>query len=229
MLSLYVDSNQPVSLYRCWQIDRRPCEHILWDLLRVKWGLAGFGNPMICSYFNCDCQKASFIFPCLGTMAAVFKHKRKFKWWIKLGHGRISVTSLFKDMQQCVFRHTFSVFWLVNLGGPGTKESLCLSSWGPKQQMLHIIVLVHFNAQTNNTQCSSSNSQDPFGVAVGGTLGHCMCTGLAVIGGRMIAQKISVRTGETLFTFCFINNNKCNIFIYTSIEGKKNPSNLVIC
>lgn len=41
-------------------------------------------------------------------------------------------------------------------------------------------------------------SQDPFGVAVGGTLGHCLCTGLAVIGGRMVAQKISVRTGELL-------------------------------
>ncbi|ELK03678.1 Transmembrane protein 165 [Pteropus alecto] len=36
--------------------------------------------------------------------------------------------------------------------------------------------------------------QDPYGVAVGGTVGHCLCTGLAVIGGRMIAQKISVRT-----------------------------------
>ena len=29
---------------------------------------------------------------------------------------------------------------------------------------------------------------------VGGVLGHSICTGLAVIGGRMIAQKISVRT-----------------------------------
>jgi len=38
--------------------------------------------------------------------------------------------------------------------------------------------------------------QDPYGVAVGGTVGHCLCTGLAVIGGRMIAQKISVRTGK---------------------------------
>jgi len=34
---------------------------------------------------------------------------------------------------------------------------------------------------------------------VGGTFGHCLCTGLAVIGGRMIAQKISVRTGEMFF------------------------------
>lgn len=29
---------------------------------------------------------------------------------------------------------------------------------------------------------------------VGGIIGHAICTGLAVIGGRMIAQRISVRT-----------------------------------
>ena len=29
----------------------------------------------------------------------------------------------------------------------------------------------------------------------GGTLGHALCTGLAVVGGRFIAQMISVRTG----------------------------------
>ena len=37
--------------------------------------------------------------------------------------------------------------------------------------------------------------QDVVGVTIGGTLGHCLCTGLAVLGGRMIAQRISVRTG----------------------------------
>lgn len=58
------------------------------------------------------------------------------------------------------------------------------------------------------------NSQDPFGVAVGGTLGHCLCTGLAVIGGRMIAQKISVRTGKLsmflymCFILCFDDNTR---------------------
>ena len=30
---------------------------------------------------------------------------------------------------------------------------------------------------------------------LGGVLGHSLCTGLAVLGGRMIAQKISVKTG----------------------------------
>uniref|UniRef100_A0A8D1MN19 GDT1 family protein n=2 Tax=Sus scrofa TaxID=9823 RepID=A0A8D1MN19_PIG len=39
-----------------------------------------------------------------------------------------------------------------------------------------------------------ARAEDPYGVAVGGAVGHCLCTGLAVIGGRMVAQKISVRT-----------------------------------
>jgi len=32
------------------------------------------------------------------------------------------------------------------------------------------------------------------GVIIGGTLGHAICTGIAVLGGRIVAQKISVRT-----------------------------------
>ena len=33
-------------------------------------------------------------------------------------------------------------------------------------------------------------------MTLGGTLGHALCTGLAVIGGRLIAQRISVKTGK---------------------------------
>ena len=33
---------------------------------------------------------------------------------------------------------------------------------------------------------------------LGATIGHALCTGFAVIGGRMIAQKISVRTGQSV-------------------------------
>ena len=40
-------------------------------------------------------------------------------------------------------------------------------------------------------------------VIIGGTLGHGLCTGLAVVGGRLIAQKISVRTGKLPFDFLF--------------------------
>ena len=38
--------------------------------------------------------------------------------------------------------------------------------------------------------------QDVFGVILGGLAGHALCTGLAVIGGRFIAQRISIRTGQ---------------------------------
>ncbi|XP_069555341.1 putative divalent cation/proton antiporter TMEM165 [Brachyistius frenatus] len=54
-----------------------------------------------------------------------------------------------------------------------------LAEWGDRSQLTTIILAAR---------------EDPFGVAVGGTIGHCLCTGLAVVGGRMIAQKISVRT-----------------------------------
>ncbi len=40
---------------------------------------------------------------------------------------------------------------------------------------------------------------------MGGILGHSLCTGLAVVGGRIIAQKISVKTGK-----CFIYTNLKN-------------------
>ena len=40
--------------------------------------------------------------------------------------------------------------------------------------------------------------QNVAGVTIGGTLGHSLCTGLAVIGGRLIAQRISVRTGKSI-------------------------------
>uniref|UniRef100_A0A8B9YJP3 GDT1 family protein n=1 Tax=Bos mutus grunniens TaxID=30521 RepID=A0A8B9YJP3_BOSMU len=61
------------------------------------------------------------------------------------------------------------------LNGPGDVET----EWGDRSQLTTIVLAAR---------------EDPYGVAVGGTVGHCLCTGLAVIGGRMIAQKISVRT-----------------------------------
>ncbi|KAM5194178.1 putative divalent cation/proton antiporter TMEM165 [Mantella aurantiaca] len=68
-----------------------------------------------------------------------------------------------------------------------------LAEWGDRSQLTTIVLAAREN---------------PFGVAVGGTIGHCLCTGLAVIGGRMIAQKISVRTvtiigGVVFLAFAF--------------------------
>lgn len=54
-----------------------------------------------------------------------------------------------------------------------------VAEWGDRSQLTTIIL---------------GAREDVTGVIVGGILGHSLCTGLAVIGGRMIAQRISVRT-----------------------------------
>ncbi|XP_050299210.1 transmembrane protein 165 [Anthonomus grandis grandis] len=54
-----------------------------------------------------------------------------------------------------------------------------LAEWGDRSQLTTILLGARENV---------------YGVILGGILGHSMCTGVAVLGGRMIAQKISVRT-----------------------------------
>lgn len=54
-----------------------------------------------------------------------------------------------------------------------------LAEWGDRSQISTIILAAR---------------DDVIGVIIGGTLGHALCTGLAVVGGRFVAQKISMRT-----------------------------------
>lgn len=54
-----------------------------------------------------------------------------------------------------------------------------VAEWGDRSQLTTIILGARENVP---------------GVIIGGVLGHSICTGLAVIGGRMIAQRISVKT-----------------------------------
>merc|ERR1712086_398455 len=53
-------------------------------------------------------------------------------------------------------------------------------------------------------------TKDPYGVTVGGLLGHSLCTAMAVIGGRMLATRISERTmlllgGVVFLIFCVLD------------------------
>ncbi|XP_060577862.1 transmembrane protein 165-like [Ruditapes philippinarum] len=54
-----------------------------------------------------------------------------------------------------------------------------LAEWGDRSQIATIILAAR---------------EDVVGVIIGGCLGHALCTGLAVLGGRIVAQKISART-----------------------------------
>nr|XP_056711858.1 transmembrane protein 165 [Euleptes europaea] len=90
------------------------------------------------------------------------------------------------------------------LNGPGDVETGAGPS-SPQKKWLHFIspifvqaftltFLAEWGDRSQLTTIVLAAREDPYGVAVGGTFGHSLCTGLAVIGGRMIAQKISVRT-----------------------------------
>lgn len=59
-----------------------------------------------------------------------------------------------------------------------------LAEWGDRSQITTIIL---------------GAREDVYGVILGGILGHAICTGIAVIGGRLLAQRISVRTGWFFF------------------------------
>ncbi|CAK9821657.1 Transmembrane protein 165 [Anthophora retusa] len=64
-----------------------------------------------------------------------------------------------------------------------------LAEWGDRSQLTTIILAAR---------------EDVYGVIIGGILGHSFCTGMAVLGGRMIAQKISVRTVTILGGIVFL-------------------------
>ena len=55
------------------------------------------------------------------------------------------------------------------------------------------------------TTIAIAADNEPFGVFFGGVFGHAFCTGLAVMGGKLLSDKISERTitfvGGILFLF----------------------------
>jgi len=64
-----------------------------------------------------------------------------------------------------------------------------LAEWGDRSQIATIAL---------------ASVKNPFGVVLGGLLGHAFCTGVAVIGGRMLAAKISERTVAWIGGFSFL-------------------------
>ncbi|TFJ83262.1 hypothetical protein NSK_005424 [Nannochloropsis salina CCMP1776] len=74
-------------------------------------------------------------------------------------------------------------------------------------QALTLTFLAEWGDRSQIATIALAAAKDPYGVTAGGILGHSLCTGLAVLGGRMLAARISEKTvastGGVLFlVFC---------------------------
>jgi putative Ca2+/H+ antiporter (TMEM165/GDT1 family) len=61
-------------------------------------------------------------------------------------------------------------------------------------QSLSLTFLAEWGDRSQIATIALAAAKNPYGVTVGGCLGHCMCTGVAVMGGRMLAARISEKT-----------------------------------
>lgn len=72
----------------------------------------------------------------------------------------------------------------VSLAFIETFTMIFIAEWGDRSQISTLVLAARENV---------------YAVTIGALLGHFLCTGLAVLGGRFIAQMISVKTGKFLF------------------------------
>lgn len=75
-----------------------------------------------------------------------------------------------------------------------------LAEWGDRSQIATIAL---------------SAAKNPFGVTLGGCIGHTLCTGLAVLGGRMLAARISEKTVAIGGGFIFLGFGIHSVFFET--------------
>ena len=64
-----------------------------------------------------------------------------------------------------------------------------LAEWGDRSQLATIVLAARENLSA---------------IIIAGLIGHTLCTGLAVLGGRFVATKISVRYQQLSHCFTFL-------------------------
>ncbi|KAE9592282.1 putative Gdt1 family protein [Lupinus albus] len=99
------------------------------------------------------------------------------------GQGKTAVRRFFSRFCTPIFLESFILTFL--------------AEWGDRSQIATIALATHKNA---------------LGVAVGATIGHTICTSLAVIGGSMLASKISQRTVATVGGLLFLGFSLSSYF-----------------
>lgn len=74
------------------------------------------------------------------------------------------------------------------------KEKGKKSYWGVVWQSLTLTFLAEWGDRSQIATIALAAAKNPYGVTLGGCVGHSLCTGLAVIGGRMLAARISEKS-----------------------------------
>ena len=80
-------------------------------------------------------------------------------------------------------------------GGLSAAGDYSSSSWEAVfVQTLTMTFLAEWGDRSQIATIALAAAKDPIGVTIGGCIGHSICTGMAVVGGRMLASRISEKT-----------------------------------
>ncbi|MQL98427.1 hypothetical protein Taro_031134 [Colocasia esculenta] len=139
---------------------------------------------------QCLYSMLSLVYGCftlLGDQIQSHHKKRKWKKYVEekleAGQGKTTFRRFFSRFCTPIFLESFILTFL--------------AEWGDRSQIATIALATHKNA---------------IGVAVGATLGHTICTSIAVVGGSMLAAKISQRTVATVGGLLFLGFSLSSYF-----------------
>lgn len=117
------------------------------------------------------------------SKASAKKEMEEVEEKLESGQGKTTVRRFFSRFCTPIFLESFILTFL--------------AEWGDRSQIATIALATHKNA---------------LGVAVGASLGHTVCTSVAVIGGSMLASKISQRTVATVGGLLFLGFSVSSYF-----------------
>lgn len=78
-------------------------------------------------------------------------------------------------------------------GGGGRGASIWAAAWAIVLQAFVLTFTAEWGDRSQVATLAMAADTDVYGVSLGATFGHCLCTGLAVIGGRLLSTRISER------------------------------------
>lgn len=118
-----------------------------------------------------------------SSKASQKKEMEEVEEKLESGQGKTTVRRFFSRFCTPIFLESFILTFL--------------AEWGDRSQIATIALATHKNA---------------VGVAVGATIGHTICTSVAVVGGSMLASKISQRTVATVGGLLFLGFSLSSYF-----------------